>query len=336
MNDGLAGDATIALVERMCCPRCGAKFRLIGPSTLSCLSCVNLFDCIDGIWQMLTKEQRASFAPFLESYAEQRTLEGWERDDAYYLRLPQVARDDPAARIWQIRRRSLRVLEEQVRRQFGDCTGKWALDLGAGNCWLSRRLVRLGFSTVALDLNVAGSDSLSTGSLFMEHDGSWFDRVQASMAHLPFGDEVFDLCTVSAALYYSDVVTTLSEAYRVLRPHGMLVITDSPVYSERAPGVIMAGEQRQRLSRVLGREPADLPGGPGFLVESELLNQLRVSGFRVSMVSTEHPLGRVRRRIRAFLQRRKREEARFPVFVGFKPFGSGNWRSEVPDNPIDA
>lgn len=320
MNDGLAGGATIAVAERMCCPHCSARFQQIGPSTLSCLSCGNRFDCIDGIWRMLTEEQRASFAPFLESYPVQRTLEGWERDDAYYLRLPQVASDDPAARIWRIRSRSLGVLENEVRTHFGDCTDRWALDLGAGNCWLSRRLVRLGFSTVALDLNVAGSDSLKTGSLFMEHDGSWFDRVQASMDHLPFGHEAFDLCTVSAALYYSKVATTLREAYRVLRPNGMLVITDSPVYSQPASGLTMASEQRERLTRVLGRAPADLPGGTGFLVESDLLNQLSETGFRARVVSTEHPLGRVRRRIRALLQPRKREEARFPVFVGVKPF----------------
>jgi SAM-dependent methyltransferase len=268
---------------------------------------------------MLTPQQRARFAPFLESYPIQRSLEGWERNSAYHLSLPWVPRDDPTSRIWRIRRRSLSTLENQVSVHFGDTSRAWALDLGAGNCWLSRRLAGMGFSTVALDLNVEGTDSLSTGQLFIEHDKVWFDRVQGTMDRLPFGDCTFDLCTVSAALYYSDVPATLREVYRVLRPNGMFLISDSPVYSASAPGEIMAKEQRQRLSRVLGHEPAELPGGAGFLVRSEILEGLRATGFRTSILSSQHPLGRARRRIRALLPKQGREEAKFPVLVSIKP-----------------
>lgn len=307
------------LIARMHCPNCGGALVLDGPSSAKCTECGERFHRVDGIWRMLTEQQRARFASFLESYPLQRTREGWAREDGYYLHLPDVAHEDPTAQVWRIRRRSLRLLEAQLRRQFGAGRTGWALDLGAGNCWLARRLARLDFSTVALDLNVEGSDSLSTGQLYIEHDKMWFDRVQASMDSLPFGNEMFDLCTVSAALYYSDVRMTLREVYRALRPYGMLYISDSPVYSNSVPGVVMAKEQRMRLSRVLGHEPADLPGGQGFLVESELRTQLQETGFVVRVLSVEHPLGHVRRRIRRLLRARKREEAKFPVFVGIKP-----------------
>jgi SAM-dependent methyltransferase len=308
-----------ALVERMRCTSCGGVLRLEGASTTKCTLCSERFDRINGIWRMLTEQQRARFAAFMASYPVQRSREGWERDDSYYLNLPHVAADDPTAPIWRIRRRSLRVLEKQVIRHFENTKGRWALDLGAGNCWLSRRIAKLGFCTVALDLNVDGSDSLSTGTLFMDRDNISFERVQASMDVLPFLDNVFDLCTVSAALYYADVRTTLREAYRALRPNGMLVISDSPIYSHAAPGIEMAGEQRQRLSGVLGSVPADLPGGRGFLVESELLTELRAIGFAVDVLFIEHPLGRVRRQIRSVLRPQRREEAKFPVFRAIKP-----------------
>lgn len=319
MTGDAARQGPRALVERMRCPRCGAHFRFEDSSFIRCVDCGARYDCVDGIWRMLTPQQRARFAPFLESYPIQRSLEGWERNSAYHLSLPWVPRDDPTSRIWRIRRRSLSTLENQVSVHFGDTSRAWALDLGAGNCWLSRRLAGMGFSTVALDLNVEGTDSLSTGQLFIEHDKVWFDRVQGTMDRLPFGDCTFDLCTVSAALYYSDVPATLREVYRVLRPNGMFLISDSPVYSASAPGEIMAKEQRQRLSRVLGHEPAELPGGAGFLVRSEILEGLRATGFRTSILSSQHPLGRARRRIRALLPKQGREEAKFPVLVSIKP-----------------
>jgi hypothetical protein len=91
------------------------------------------------------------------------------------------------------------------------------------------------------------------------------------------------------------------------------------LYTHADPGIEMAGEQRQRLSRVLDSEPADLPGGAGFLVESEVLTQLRAIGFAVDMVPIERSLGQVRRQIKSLLRPKQREAAKFPVFVAIKP-----------------
>jgi SAM-dependent methyltransferase len=274
---------------------------------------------VEEIWRMLTEQQRAQYAPFLESYPALRAREGWERDDAYFLRLPDVDKRDPTAPIWRIRRRSLRVLEGVLQREIGTPQGQWALDLGAGNGWLSRRLSKRGFETVALDLNTAGSDSLAGGRLLMEQDGVLFHRVQASMDNLPFADDVFALCTVSSAIYYANLEDTLHSVYRVLQPGGLLAITDSPVYSHEAAGLRMAKEQQTRIAHVLGREPSALPGGQGFLVESRLLAQMREIGFLVRIVPIQNPLGRAKRLALRLLRPRRREEARFPVILGVKP-----------------
>jgi len=50
---------------------------------------------------------------------------------------------------------------------------------------------------------------------------------RASVEQLPFTPDTFDVCVASLSLHHwNDVVAGLSEAYRVLRPGGYLVIGD--------------------------------------------------------------------------------------------------------------
>ncbi len=329
-----------ALVERMRCPLCHARLNYLagpdGEAQVRCRECGACYLRAAGIWRMLTEEQRRQYTSFLEGYPVMRRLEGWERDEDYYLSLPNVKKSDPIARRWRIRRRSLRVLEWVMRsgtrrrrypatRELESPVGKWALDLGAGNGWLSHHLVRRGFNTVALDLNVSGIDSLAGGQLYLDREDIWFGRVQASMDNLPFADDAFALCTISGALYYADGPATLRSVWRILQTGGTVVINDSPVYSHQASGLAMSEEQRIRVRSLLGRSPPDLPGGSGFLVRSSVVEQMQQAGFEVQVISTERLLGRAKRLAVKLLkgskfkvQREKREEARFPVFVGTK------------------
>ncbi|HST04815.1 MAG TPA: class I SAM-dependent methyltransferase [Chloroflexia bacterium] len=267
----------------------------------------------------MTDEQVARYAPFLESYVKIRSREGWERNAAYYLRLPGVDKDDPQAEVWRIRRRSLRVLERILQRRFSSTQENWALDLGAGNCWLSRRLAKLGFRTVALDLNTVGRDSLARGQLYIEYDDLQIHRIQASMDQPPLTDNAFALCTVSGAIYYANLEATLASVYRILQPGGILAITDSPIYSKSTYGLQMAQEQRARITSLVGQEPAPLPGGDGFLVWPNLKSTMEQIGFGVQAISVARPLGRIRRLISRVLAPGRREEASFPVILGQKP-----------------
>src|SRR5260221_195981 len=105
---------------------------------------------------------------------------GRRRDDAYYLNLPEVPSNDPQAQIWRLRRRTFAILTGYVMHTLKHNSERWALDLGAGNCWLSYRLALSGYHVLALDVNVEGQDGLSGGEVFLRSGGSSFLRGQAS------------------------------------------------------------------------------------------------------------------------------------------------------------
>jgi SAM-dependent methyltransferase len=270
---------------------------------------------------MLTGEQQKQYSSFLEGYPLLRRHEGWERDEAYYLALPTVPPGDPTSFVWNIRRRSLRVLDTLLAREkTSDSEPKaWALDLGAGNAWLSRHLTHLGYHTVALDLVVSGLDSLSGARLYIDHDGIWIGRIQASMSRLPLRDSAFALCAISAALHYADLQETLRSVHRVLQPGGLLLITDSPFYTHPEPGEAMAAERQAQINSTLGDHSPHLPGGRNYLVASNLLAELTRLGFSVQTIPTERSLGRLKRAITHPLRRAQREHAAFPVVAARKP-----------------
>jgi SAM-dependent methyltransferase len=312
-------DQEQALVERMRCPRCGGALRYDPPADggeghATCRECATGYAPVTGIWRMLTADEETRYRPFLAQYQPLRQREGWERDQAaYYLALPQVPPTDPAAAIWRIRRRSFDRLRQVIRPE----AGQWALDLGAGHGWLARYLAQWGYRPVAVDLNVAGPDSLAGARVYLEQAGVWFGRVQVSMERPPFAAATFALCTVSGALHYADLRPTLAAIARLLAPGGRLIITDSPVYTTAAAGQAMVRERSAAARAQFGAAP-EWPGGTGFLVQSALLDALRREGFAVRMHSIERPLGLVKRWVRRRLRPGQREEARFPLIIGQK------------------
>lgn len=314
-----------ALVGWLRCPSCGG--RLITPdppTTATCTRCGAHYPCTNGIWHLLTEADARRYASFLAAYRPVRQHDGWERTGAtYYLRLPAVAPDDPHAAIWRIRQRSFARLLAVAGDQKAPWTGRPALDLGAGNGWLARRLAARGFQVVAVDLHTVGPDSLAGATVYLEQAGVWFGRVQANMERLPFAAGTFALCTVSGALHYADLQATLHAIWDVLAPGGRLVITDSPVYTTAAAGAAMAAAQHARMRALTGGDP-QWPGGAGYLVAADLWTALQEVGFGVQTFAIERPLGRLRRILQRVAQPHRREEARFPVVVGHKPGPGGD------------
>lgn len=188
---------------------------------------------------------------FLDQYAAIRHAEGRGSDDAaYYCALPY---DDISGRNrdqWRIRARSfdyflkriISPLEHMLRRSLD------LLDLGAGNGWLSRRLAERGHRAIPIDIFMDRRDGLGAIRKYAH-----LDPAAADFDQLPFRDRSVDAAIFNASLHYSaNYSRTLKEARRCLRPHGKIVILDSPVYARAEHGERMRAERQAFFERTYG------------------------------------------------------------------------------------
>src|SRR2546425_11144189 len=113
---------------------------------------------------------------FLEAYEKVRRDEGWGGDD---LDLPFYPKRHHE--IWNIRQRTFLAFEALAKKAPRGV----ALDIGAGNCWMTRYLSEWGFDAIAIDINTSDADGLGAGQKFLD-EGSRFVRVRAGMERLPF------------------------------------------------------------------------------------------------------------------------------------------------------
>jgi len=162
---------------------------------------------------------------FVDDYRRVRLAEGFATTDPEYVRqLPfrDVTGRNTAA--WRIRALHYLIIRGALRLIPGIAR---VLDLGAGNGWLARRLAP-SFRVTALDVD--GGDT-GLGALRDER----VVRVVGDLEALPVRSQSFDAVIAAAALHYAvDVPGALSEAARVLRRGGLLIIADSPVYVDAA------------------------------------------------------------------------------------------------------
>lgn len=185
------------------------------------------------------------------------------------------------------------------------------LDLGAGNGWLSNRLAERGHSVTAVDLLADPLDGLGAA----RHYATKFAPLQAEFDHLPVASSQIDLAVFNASLHYStDYTSTLGETLRVLRPHGTLVILDSPMYVDPTSGARMVQERQARFQTTYGFASNALPS-EHFLTRAkldQLSSQLNLSW------TLHQPALDLRSRLSRTVGglRARREPARFPVIVG--------------------
>jgi SAM-dependent methyltransferase len=90
-------------------------------------------------------------------------------------------------------------------------------DIGSGGGWAARLIP---FADVlAFDLLDISPDSASL-------------TIRADMRRLPVHSATLDAVLYAASLHYSPVGSAVSEAARVLRPRGLMVAVDSPIYKD--------------------------------------------------------------------------------------------------------
>ncbi|MCM8775170.1 MAG: methyltransferase domain-containing protein [Candidatus Omnitrophica bacterium] len=100
-------------------------------------------------------------------------------------------------------------------------TGKErVLEVGASFGWGSWRFAQRGCEVIAVDI----TNYLLASNLYIEEDGSYFERVMADMNKLPFKNECCDLIFSHSAIHHCKNLERLfSEFYRLLRPGGRAV-----------------------------------------------------------------------------------------------------------------
>ena len=196
---------------------------------------------------------------------------------------------------------------------------RWALDLGAGNCWLSHHLTLRGYRTLAFDIRVASRDALEGGNIYQGDSSLPFIRGQASADALPISDEQIDLCVINDTFHYLDILQTLKGVYRILRPGGMVIIMDSPIYHSDRDGRKMIEQQRLYLQERYRINNAPFEG-KGYLVLAETLKVFQDTGFHTEVHWLERPAKWWRRlRFRPKAPTIELELVRFPLIVAKKP-----------------
>jgi SAM-dependent methyltransferase/uncharacterized protein YbaR (Trm112 family) len=308
------------------CPRCRMRLEPVaasfsggdadaeGMDELRCPADGLSFPQVDGIWRFLLPERESHFAEFIREYESIRAAEGRGGNTAeYYRALPFKDLSGRFGADWKIRSSSFRALIREVIAPLERFLERpvTALDLGAGNGWLSARLAGRHARALAVDLLTNASDGL----------GAWpnypaaFTPIQAEFGRLPLADGQVDLAIFNASFHYSeDYEAVLAEALRVLTPHGPLVIMDTPVYKDPTSGDAMVREREADFTARYGT-PSNALASQNFVTYDQMVRLGQALGIEWEFVVPNYGL---RWRMRPWLARRRgrREPAEFGLWIG--------------------
>lgn len=292
---------------RTVCPRCRSPGLAFSDFTAQCAGCGYLVRMVDGIWHFVIDERLQSFHRFLDTYTRVRVAEGRASYDVPTLQsLPLCPSGHPLSGQWSIRAKSfmrlLRLLRQQLRRNDR------VLDLGAGTGWLSHQLDAAGYRPCAIDLSVDAADGLGASRHFA---GRW-PRLQAEFDDLPLADSQGHCAIFNASFHYcTDQQRAIGEALRVLVPGGLVIILDTPIYSNEASGRQMLEEQQLYFERLIG-ERSDSIAASGFLDWNQLDGLAKTLGISWRYERTWYGLRWAMRPLLARL-RGRREPATFSI-----------------------
>jgi SAM-dependent methyltransferase len=160
---------------------------------------------------LLDDQAREAADRFGAQYTALRRKEGWIGPDG---------REDPeggAPRLWRARLDAMSQVASALTG-LGSVGKPVVLDIGSGGGWAARYLG---------DTAVIAIDLLDSGG------GSAAIQVRADMSSLPVRDHTVDAALYIASLHYAALGDSIRQAARVLRPGGVLVALDSPIYRDR-------------------------------------------------------------------------------------------------------
>lgn len=283
-----------------------------GDVRIGCMDCGATFGVRDRVAEFLDLGVQPQLREFTQGYQRIRRAEGYtDRGAAYYRGLPDHPADDPDSAIWKIRRKSFARLKRLLARTLP--AGGTVLDLGSGNGWLSHRLAALGYRPMGVDINTDPDDGLAA----VRHYALTWPAVLGSFDRLPLRDDGVDMAVFNGSLHYSeDIAATLAEAFRVLRPGGLIVIMDTPIYSDPASGATMMEARRAHHDATHGI--ATGLAMAGFLTWDEIGRWTQRFSISIDVV---RPWYGLRWALRPLIARllRSREPATFALIVLTKP-----------------
>lgn len=257
------------------------------------------------------------------AYAELRAREGrGSGGEAELLALPYVT-EGPLARQWGVRARTFDAFVTQVLAPLEREQGRALriLDLGAGNGWLSARMISRGHSAVAIDIRIDDVDGLGAGRPYAATLRRMFSRVAASFDALPLRRRAFDLVVFDASLHYAtDLTPVLAEAVRVLAARGHVAILDSPFYRRAGAGEAMMKEKKEATVRNFPDLADALLSVPAieYLTRERLDAAARPFGLTFRRHRVRYPFWYEVRPLVSFL-RRRRQPSRFDVWEASAP-----------------
>ena len=290
----------------------------------------NEFAIHNEIVNCMTQEEEKSIADFIEYYKNHLDPSITPRDKNVILTLPFAPKSYDKYHIWKRRSKNYNRVMGLIHELEPSGTGP-VLDLGAGCCWMSRRLIEDGYRSIAYDACIDAPSGLATAEIFEKHLDIRIERYHGLNEDLPFKDNSFHGVIASASFHYSpNPKKVLSEIYRVLTRSGWAIIYDSPVFNSESDGEFMVLENKKKY------DPDDVLSHieykPRWFIEiNEFLQSTQSQGFDVRIIPTRILIQRIGDRIKnQFASRHRWSE--FPIILITKK----SWDSFKPKSLMRA
>ncbi|MGD0038772.1 MAG: class I SAM-dependent methyltransferase, partial [Bacteroidota bacterium] len=221
------------LIKKLRCPRClHGDFKLhteisdtneVRNGKVTCLNCLQEFSICSGILDALCQadDPIRSEQKGWERFAG---IEGWLIPPTQYLlELPRPSTPIPSETLhWDVHADNFEMVMGNLSLE-----GKDILDVGAGRCWSTKHLALGGANCVAMDILAHSGIGLGVADVLIHHENIFFERVLGDMNNMPFANKSFDIVFFTGALHHStDLEKTIAECQRVLKPGGMLALTN--------------------------------------------------------------------------------------------------------------
>jgi SAM-dependent methyltransferase len=212
---------------------------------------------------LLDEESRAAADVFAEKYRALRVHEGW---------VDPTGRE-PGGRpeLWR-RSKSASRAAAILACEWPHAAGRVVADIGSGTGWAHSLFE--GFGVIAFDILPTAPSGPAL-------------RVRSDMRKLPLRDRTIDAAFYGASLHYAPVGDAVREAARVLRPGGLLLVVDSPVYAD-SQSQARAAARSSACYKVAGYPELAAHYHP---IETRMLRAaLSEFGFALDRLSAQGPL----------------------------------------------